>query len=382
MYKVSVVIPVYNVEPFIGECLQSIIHQSLKEIEIICVDDGSPDHSMDIVKKYASKDERIVIVRKKNGGLSSARNAGLKIAKGKYIYFIDGDDYITNNALQILYELSEKNNLDNIFFCASSFFENDEVLEKNKNYLNYYERSNEYPGIYTGQKLFVLWQKSDDFKPSACLQMARKKFLVDAHIEFYEGIIHEDNLFTIHNLMLARRVMCLSDQFYMRRVREGSIMTVRRNVANSFGYFVTISEFLKLADDVIMSGEFEDSVLHWLKAIYRHALNEIFEMTEKEIVPFFYDKSLSAKLEYLIFAHEAVLYKKREHKSLLNRIDQCNSDIRSLDMEKQNLHNQLREVKNSNAFKIGYILMFLQAKCKKLIVYIGNRIRNAYTVNE
>ena len=95
MKKVSVIIPIYNVEDYIEECLVSVLNQTLKEIEIICVDDGTKDSSMEIVERYAKEDDRIVIIHRENGGLSAARNTGLEAATGEYVYFLDSDDLHT-----------------------------------------------------------------------------------------------------------------------------------------------------------------------------------------------------------------------------------------------------------------------------------------------
>ena len=100
---ISIIIPVYNVQNYLDECIESVINQSYFNLEIILVDDGSPDKSPVICDRWAQKDSRIIVIHKENGGLSSARNAGLKIAKGKYISFIDSDDFITNNAIEIMY---------------------------------------------------------------------------------------------------------------------------------------------------------------------------------------------------------------------------------------------------------------------------------------
>lgn len=94
---VSILIPVYNVENYLEKCLDSVISQTMNNIEIICVNDGSTDHSGEILEKYQKKDKRIIVVNKENGGLPSARNAGLEIARGKYIGFVDSDDYINSD---------------------------------------------------------------------------------------------------------------------------------------------------------------------------------------------------------------------------------------------------------------------------------------------
>lgn len=105
---ISVIVPVYNVENYLKECLDSICNQSFRDIEIICVNDGSEDNSLNILKEYKRLDSRISIISKENGGLASARNVGLNQAKGKYVYFIDSDDYLNQNALKECYELSKK----------------------------------------------------------------------------------------------------------------------------------------------------------------------------------------------------------------------------------------------------------------------------------
>lgn len=107
---ISVVVPIYNVENYLSNCIDSILSQTYKNLEIILVDDGSPDNCGKIIDGYAAKDSRIVVIHKQNGGLSDARNAGIDIAKGKYITFVDSDDYISADALQYLYSLIKDNN--------------------------------------------------------------------------------------------------------------------------------------------------------------------------------------------------------------------------------------------------------------------------------
>ena len=136
---ISVIIPVYNVEKYIKKCLNSVINQTYKNLEIILVDDGSTDNSREICDNYARQDNRIKVIHKKNGGLSSARNEALKIATGFYIGFVDSDDYIEPDMYQVLYNLIKKNNAD---ISMVSFYEetHDKVLkEKNSKKLYLYE---------------------------------------------------------------------------------------------------------------------------------------------------------------------------------------------------------------------------------------------------
>ena len=140
--KISVIIPVYNVEKYLAQCLDSVIAQSLREIEIICVNDGSKDGSRDILTAYAEKDKRILVLDKANGGLSSARNAGFNVASGKYILFLDSDDFLyASDVLSALYQKAEDNFLEQLFFDAEVVFESEDVKKQNSNYIDYYNSS-------------------------------------------------------------------------------------------------------------------------------------------------------------------------------------------------------------------------------------------------
>lgn len=119
--KISVVIPVYNVENYLRQCLDSVINQTLDDIEIICVNDGSTDSSPDILEEYSRKDSRIRIISQENMGLSGARNTGMKYIKGEYVYFLDSDDYIELDALNQMYNISKNNSLDMLMFKTCSF---------------------------------------------------------------------------------------------------------------------------------------------------------------------------------------------------------------------------------------------------------------------
>lgn len=110
MVEISVVVPVYNVETYLEECLNSIINQTFSDIEIICINDGSTDSSLDILNDYSKKDDRIKIINQENKGLGATRNKGIDLAKGKYIFFIDSDDYIELNTFFELHNVCEKKN--------------------------------------------------------------------------------------------------------------------------------------------------------------------------------------------------------------------------------------------------------------------------------
>lgn len=247
--KISIIVPGFNVEKYIKQCLDSVVCQTLKDFEVICVNDGSTDRTLEVMQEYAKHDERFVVVDKPNGGLSSARNAGLGIVKGEFVLFLDSDDYIKPETLETLYLKAVENNCDVVFYSADVFFESEEVKKQHGSYLTYYDKNEVYTEVFEGRKLYARQIENKDFRSSACMQLIRHQFLVEKEIYFYEGILHEDNLFTVQVLAFAKKACVIEDKLYMRRVRENSIMTKRKSFANAYGYFVTVDEMQKLLKD-------------------------------------------------------------------------------------------------------------------------------------
>lgn len=242
---ISVIIPVYNTEAYIKNCLDSVCSQTLENIEIIVVNDGTRDHSMEIILATAKQDPRIKIIHKENGGLSSARNCGLKESLGEYVLFLDSDDMLCDVALEVLYYRANALDLDDLFFNAMSFCDekcNPSHFEK---YVNYYKRAGDYHGTWTGIELFTRFVSYGEFKPSACLQLIKRAFLEKENICFFEGIIHEDNLFTMQCMLKAEKTQFLNLDLYFRRVHDNSIMTQSKDMKNVYGYYISIVEMLK-----------------------------------------------------------------------------------------------------------------------------------------
>jgi len=222
---VSVIIPVYNTESYLEECLDSIKNQTLKHIEIICIDDGSTDDSLSIIKAYAQNDNRFIVLSQPNAGLGATRNIGLANAKGSYVYFMDSDDILEIGALEFLYNEATRDSLDILYFDGSSFFETEQLKSKYPQYLNLYERQNEYSEITIGYDLFNKFVRDNCYLASACLQFFRRDFLLQENICFPEGITFEDNLFTLMCILKATNVSHRRKQLFRRRVRENSIVT-------------------------------------------------------------------------------------------------------------------------------------------------------------
>ena len=209
--KFSIVIPVYNVEKYLEQCLNSVLNQTFADYEVICVNDGSTDGSLDILRKYAPK---ITIINQENGGLSDARNAGIQAAKGDYIFLLDSDDWIAENALEILSE--NTSGQDFIVFNGERFFE-DGKTEKpddgiSESQLTGWEYYNKY-ALQSRKFHFVC----------VVLRVYRREFLIENSLFFKKNIYHEDNLFTPICCYHAKNVKIIPDILYFYRIREGSI---------------------------------------------------------------------------------------------------------------------------------------------------------------
>jgi glycosyltransferase involved in cell wall biosynthesis len=245
--KVSVIVPVYNTEKYLPDCLDSIINQTFKDIEIICINDGSTDNSVEILEKYTKKDSRIKVITQKNQGLSGARNTGTKNAQGEYLQFVDSDDLLELNAIEVLYKRAKKDNLDMVMFNIKPRLVDKKHKERYENYIKYYKRNKTYPEVLTGQEMFYEMRKNSDYLPSAVIYMTKADLIKKNNITFYEGIIHEDNLFTIQLILQAKKVSHINKELYIRNVREGSIMMKPTSIANLEGYFICIRELLKFS---------------------------------------------------------------------------------------------------------------------------------------
>ncbi len=183
MVKISVIVPIYNVEKQLSRCLESILKQEENDLEIILVNDGSPDNSGEIAKKYATRyPDKILYFEKENGGLSDARNFGIKHSSGKYLAFVDSDDYITENLFKDLAPYMEAD-YDMVKFKISVINEDGSVI--NKNYSPIFENK-------SGEEAFDILYKSDVMTEVAWGYIYKREFFVNNNFEFAKGLYHED----------------------------------------------------------------------------------------------------------------------------------------------------------------------------------------------
>lgn len=242
MVEISVIIPIYNVEDYLYECINHIVNQSFEDIEIICINDGSTDKSMDILNQF--KDNRINIITQENKGLGASRNVGIKHAKGKYVYFMDADDYLELTALEELYALCEKLNTDFIMFKLKNFDDiTKEIIED-----EYY--SMPYLKNRVGDNIFNYNDVKDialDLAVNSPGNFFKREFIKD--LKYPEGLLYEDNVFFTKALFKADKIYFYDKFLYNRRVRKNSlskspsldtidITDLLLDIINEYGYTI------------------------------------------------------------------------------------------------------------------------------------------------
>ena len=178
MTKVTVIVPVYNVEKYLPACLDSVLGQSLRELECICIDDASPDRCGEILDEYAARDERVRVLHLPENHMQGyGRNRGLEMARGKYVYFLDSDDMITPKAMEELYALAERDSLDGIYFDSQVLLESEELAAYAESYIAM--RRGAYPDqVMSGQELMELFMKNKEWMVYVQRQFWRRDFLL------------------------------------------------------------------------------------------------------------------------------------------------------------------------------------------------------------
>lgn len=284
----SIVVPIYKVENYLIKCVDSLLTQDilLGEYEIILVDDGSPDRSPVICDEYSQKHKNVRVIHRPNGGLSAARNSGISVAKGKYIQFVDADDYLEPNVLAPLVKKMEMDELDVLRFNYQNVNERYEVFEPNKVSRPYVDYSDD---VCDG--LTFLTERLG-FGCYACQFIIRKEILIDCL--FKEGIYFEDTEWTPRMLHKARRVTSINLLVYNYLVRSGSITKAisrdkKRKVLES--RYQLIDALQKQMLDVDDSRWFKGMIANIALAIVGDVSN-VFYGSRKEFIPRLKSKSV------------------------------------------------------------------------------------------
>lgn len=298
---VSIIIPVYNCEKYIQSCIDSAINQTLKNIQIIIIDDGSTDNSYKIIKKYQQLDSRILLIKQKNHGLSYSRNIGIKRALGKYIFFLDSDDTIERKSLQMLYNKAKKTNtLIVIGEYKKTYFDN--------NTINIYKNT-----LSNDSALDVL---VGNIQIPACNKLYHKSLFIDNDLYFANKLYHEDNLFTLKAIYFAKnKISILNKIIYNYNYRQGSI-------SSSFGK--------KHINDMI----------------------QIFDLSYKFAKQ--QDIYKNKKIEFLVFVFELIFYYLKKHKP--NKTNSFLFEILFLELKNKKYINKNLLNRYKKAYPIPFFL--------------------------
>ena len=255
---VSIIIPAYNGADTLAACVASAAGQSLENIEILCVDDGSRDDTLSLMEGMAERDGRISVLHQTNQGLSSARNAGMEAARGRYRLFLDADDALRSDACEKLYAAAEAMELDLLYFDGESRYESEALRRR----FPYYEHSYEYDlalqAPLSGRDYFCRAKEDEKYRVAVPLAFYSRAYLTQIGARFAEGLLHEDHLFSFHCIMNARRVWHSGEKFYIRSVHEGSIVTGPKTPQHVYGFLQSI---LGIAEEGRRLGLFLDSDL-------------------------------------------------------------------------------------------------------------------------
>ncbi len=246
--KVSIIVPVYNVEKWLRDCLNSVLAQTVQDLEILCIDDASPDNSGRILDEYAEKDPRFRVFHlQQNQMQGHGRNLGLREARGEYVYFLDSDDMITPESMEELYLLCERDHLDGVFFDSQAIYENAAFSKRFSTYPAV--RNGAYPDkVLSGIELFELFNEQDEYLVYVQREFWRRDFLLENDIWNLEHLEHEDEFFTFQAILLAERVRYVPKPYFIRRYRENSVMTRDRMPKDFHGYFLTFEHMTEFVE--------------------------------------------------------------------------------------------------------------------------------------
>lgn len=377
MAKVSIIIPTYNVENYLVECMESVVNQTLKDIEVICINDGSTDSSLEILKSYAKKDSRIILVDKENGGYGIGMNIGLDKASGEYVGIVEPDDFVPINMYEDLYEKAKENDLD---FIKADFYrfkrsENGNMelmynhLSKNEEDYNVVFNPSETPEAIR----YIMNTWSGIYK---------REFIEKYGIRHNEtpGASFQDNGFWFQTFIYAKRAMIVNKPYYMnRRDNPNSSVHSREKV-----YCMNV-EYDHIRDILVKDKEIWDrfKAMYWFKKYnnYMGTIKRIAPEYKKEYIQRFsmefkrglekseldeavFTKTSWSNIQFIVSDPEGFYYS-----NVLTSENEIKLRKKVEKLEKQNkkLIKEIQRIRNSKAFRFGMFILAIPRKIKHAI---------------
>lgn len=375
MPKVSVVVPIYNVEKYLEECLESLVGQSLRDMEFVCVNDGSTDHSLEILKKYAAKDARIKILDGPNGGYGKAMNRGLDVCTGEYVGIVEPDDYVKPEMYEDLYRIAKEKDLEIIKadFCRFVTGEDGQKVFT-------YESLTPVASMY--RRIIAPKDEPDVFKAvmNTWSGIYKRSFLEENHIRHNEtpGASFQDNGFWFQTFCYARRLYFLDRPYYMNR-RDNP----NSSVHNREKVFCMNDEYLWIRGFLREHPEFEERFLaiynfrryhNYVASLYRvgEEYKDIYmERFQREFI----EADENGELEESVFTPEEwklvkILLKDRRAYVYDEKLHRLRFEK---DQEIGRLQRELENVEHSTTYKVGKAVMFLPCAIKEGILRLKRK---------
>ena len=279
--KVSVIIPIYNTGKYLPECVESVRNQTLRDLEIILVDDESPDNAPELCDEYARKDSRIKVVHKKNGGLGYARNTGLDVATGEYVSFIDSDDFVLPEMMQTLYETAKEYDADDVR-SGTIFYNNSKTTIRNDVDKLTVFRGSDRVRKFVFDLLGPMPEESRDVKymMSVCTAIHKRNVIEENHVRFTSEreTLSEDLIFDLDLLPKMNCIVCVPECFYHYRTNPNSLTHTF-----SMEKYLRTHTFLRLVKERLESVYHkEDFKLHFLRLCFLYLRNSINNSLQTE----------------------------------------------------------------------------------------------------
>ena len=291
--KVSVILPIYNVAQYLRDCLNSLINQTLTDIEFICINDGSTDNSLEILNEYAAKDERFVVLSQENQGQGVARNKGVELARGEYIQFIDPDDWVELDMLEILYNFAKEHHSQVVKFNYTDYndysrkYKQQEFVKQIQENYNYDLNATPY---YTWRILKKNCLSSLDLHVWA--HFYQTEFIKSNKIRFAPSKLGEDNLFADGAIVMANKIDYLDKYLYFYRIRTGSAVHIKSDI--NFCVFDNIRLLKEFLIENNLFNELEDEWISYAKKVvtwhYSQVPDESIKKYENLCLQYFSNK--------------------------------------------------------------------------------------------
>lgn len=352
---ISVIIPVYNTQLYIKECLDSIVSQSFNNIEIIIVNDGSSDNSLSIIQEYLDKEISLKILNyNENMGVAYARNLAIKQAKGQYLYIMDSDGFLELNAFELIYPKAIDNDLDLIFFDGSLIFEEETVNDiYPEDYVEKFIKKKDYSNITTGLELFINLVKNKEYLTNIHLFLIKRDFFLENNLWFEQGIVHVDNYYTFSCLVDATRVSHITKTLYNKRLLNDSMTNVPQGFYNVYSYFINYQAMLKKYYSLEVNEKDKAVLFNVIEDVLKRMRNVYSKLDENERAIFkFMDVDFKFHFKHLVEDYVRVEKKNNKNKK----------EVLKLHKEIRKINDEMNKVKNSRSYQLVRKLSDLKNK--------------------